>query len=391
MLVAHVSIIHKPLDTRVFRKQCRALAAAGYDVHLIVGGAPLEALDGVQFHSIAASYERPPLRRQLPRVARAARVAFALGASVYHLHDPHLIPLGLALKLRGARVIYDVHEDYPAKAATEHSDHLLRKRLKAGTWTVLEHLARKWLDSFVCASQALATRFPADRTVVVSNLPLHQEFTPATAVPQYHDRPNTVLYVGSLTRARGYFEITRALELLPAELDCTLRVVGYFRDQGVVRAASTLPPRGRIEMIPFQPYERVVREMLSAKIGIVLLHPLPNHADPARSNKLFEYMAAGLPVIASDHRQWRDIVRGIGCGLVVDPLDATAIAGAVEYLLTHPADAEAMGRRGRDAVCSGLNWDCDRARLVAFYRRLTADRTGTTAGTVRADRSNVAS
>jgi glycosyltransferase involved in cell wall biosynthesis len=84
-------------------------------------------------------------------------------------------------------------------------------------------------------------------------------------------------------------------------------------------------------------------------------------------------------------------VRGIGCGLVVDPLDATAIAGAVEYLLTHPADAEAMGRRGRDAVCSELNWDCDRARLVAFYRRLTADRTGTTAGTVRADRSNVAS
>lgn len=371
MRIAHVSIIHKPLDTRVFRKECRALAAAGYDVHLIVGGAPPGRLDGVRLHSIAATGERPPLRRQLPRIGRAARTAVSLRASVYHLHDPHLIPLGLALKVRGARVVYDVHEDYPAKAATEHTDHPLRKRCKAGMWTVLEQLARKWLDSFVCASPALAATFPADRTVVVGNLPLHREFTSATAVPPYRDRANTLLFVGSLTRARGYFEITRALELVPADLDCKLRLVGYFRDREVVRAACKSRARGTIEMVPFQPYERVVSEMLSAKIGLVVLHPLPNHADPARSNKLFEYMAAGLPVIASDLPRWRDIVRGIDCGLVVDPLDPSAIAAAVEFLLRHPGEAEAMGRRGREAVFSGLNWDSDRATLLAFYGELS--------------------
>ena len=381
MRVAHVSIIHKPLDTRVFRKQCRALAAAGYDVHLVVGGAPLGTLDGVRLHSIAASDERPPLRRQIPRFGRAAREAFALRASVYHLHDPHLIPLGLALKLRGTRVVYDVHEDYPAKAATEHADHALRKRLKTRTWRVLERIARKTLDSFVCASPELATRFPAARTIVVGNLPLHREFIPAAenSVRPYRERANMLLFVGSLTRARGFFEITRALELMPPELDCRLRAVGYFRDREVAHAASKLRARDRIEMVPFQPYERVIGEMLRARIGLVLLHPLPNHTDPLRSNKLFEYMSAGIPVIASDLPRWREIVRGIDCGLVVDPLDPTAIAEAIEYLLKHPAEAEAMGQRGREAVCSKLNWDADRERLVVFYRELTRPRTATAA------------
>ncbi len=375
MRVAHLSIIHKPLDTRVFRKQCRALAADGYEVHLVVGGAPEPDIDGVHLHSIAATDARPALRDQLPRLWRTAQVAFALRASVYHIHDPHLIGLGVILKRRGAQVVYDVHEDYPAKAHTEHADRRVRAALKALTWSMLERIARRTLDAFVCASPAIAAKFPADRTIVVGNLPLHREFAAprnGSARP-YGERSNTLLYVGSLTKTRGFFEITRALDLLPAERECRLRIVGHFRDGAVARAASALPASGRLEIIPFQPYGRVIEELLSARIGLVLLHPLPNHTDPIRSNKLFEYMSAGIPVIASDLPRWREIVLGVDCGLVVDPLDPAAIAAAIDYLLTHAPEAEAMGQRGRDAVLSQLNWDSDRARLLSLYRDLTGN------------------
>ncbi len=375
MRVAHLSIIHKPLDTRVFRKQCRALAADGYEVHLVVGGAPERAVEGVHLHSIAATDARPALRDQLPRLWRTARVAFALRASVYHLHDPHLIWLGVILKRRGAQVIYDVHEDYPAKARTEHADRRVHRALKALTWSTLERIARRALDAFVCASPAIAAKFPADRTVVVGNLPLHREFAAprnGSACP-YRERTNTLLYVGSLTKTRGFFEITRALDLLPAERECRLRVVGQFRDRTVARAATTSPTSGRLEIVPFQPYGRVIEELLSARIGLVLLHPLPNHTDPIRSNKLFEYMSAGIPVIASDLPRWREIVLGVDCGLVVNPLDPAAIAAAIDYLLTHASEAEAMGQRGREAVWSQLNWDSDRTRLLSLYRDLTSN------------------
>jgi glycosyltransferase involved in cell wall biosynthesis len=372
MRITHISILHRPFDTRIFAKQCTTLALAGHDVHLVVGGAPAEELDGVRLHTIASSTERPPARRQWPRFLRAWVRAFRLRPSTFHLHDPHLIPLGIVLKLAGSRVVYDVHEDYPAHARTKLAGHPVRSWLKASMWEALEWAAAHTLDRFVCASPAVAKRFPPDRTVVVHNFALHETFARARANGEfrpYAERSNTVVYAGDLSDIRGFWDMLEAIALVRADLDCRLRLIGRPRGSRIAQAAESAERVDPVEWA--EPFSEVVRELFAAKAGLVLLHEKPNH-EAIRSNKLFEYMAAGIPVIASDLPGWREIVLGTGCGLVAGPSDQAAVARAIEYLLTHPDEAEEMGERGRAAVRERFNWDGEAGRLLSLYRDLHA-------------------
>ena len=102
--------------------------------------------------------------------------------------------------------------------------------------------------------------------------------------------------------------------------------------------------------------------------GLVLFHPEPNHIN-AQPNKLFEYMSAGLPVIASHFPMWRRIVEDYDCGLCVNPQDPQAIAAAMIMLATHPERARLMGMNGRSAVMAKFNWEQEQQVLLDVYSR----------------------
>ncbi len=115
--------------------------------------------------------------------------------------------------------------------------------------------------------------------------------------------------------------------------------------------------------------DSVLRLLGASRIGLAVLHPEPNYLK-GHPTKLFEYMAAGIPVVASDFPLWRGIVEGAGCGLLVDPLDVRSMASAIERLLRHPEEADAMGKRGREAVEKRYNWSIEEGKLLDFYHRL---------------------
>jgi glycosyltransferase involved in cell wall biosynthesis len=104
----------------------------------------------------------------------------------------------------------------------------------------------------------------------------------------------------------------------------------------------------------------------------VTLHPIRTYLD-SLPVKMFEYMAAGIPVIASDFPLWREIVVGHKCGICVDPMDPRAIACAIDYLVAHPDVAREMGENGRRAARERYNWGHEEKRLLDFYGTLLAN------------------
>jgi glycosyltransferase involved in cell wall biosynthesis len=102
------------------------------------------------------------------------------------------------------------------------------------------------------------------------------------------------------------------------------------------------------------------------RMGLALFHPVPNHTE-AQPNKLFEYMSAGIPVIASNFPLWRRVVEDTQCGLLVDPLDLKEITEAIQWLLEHPIEAEEMGKRRQEAIRKHFNWDNEANKLLVPY------------------------
>jgi glycosyltransferase involved in cell wall biosynthesis len=103
--------------------------------------------------------------------------------------------------------------------------------------------------------------------------------------------------------------------------------------------------------------------------GLVTLQPVKNYID-ALPVKMFEYMSAGIPVIASNFPLWREIISKNDCGLLVNPLDAGAIAKAIDYMVLNPKEAERMGRNGRKAVETHYNWNQEEKNLLNFYEKI---------------------
>jgi len=125
----------------------------------------------------------------------------------------------------------------------------------------------------------------------------------------------------------------------------------------------------RVDLYGWVDRMKVSMILAECRAGLVLYYPEPNHIH-AQPNKLFEYMSAGLPVIASDFPLWREIIDGVGCGLLVDPKNPQEIANAMQWIIDHPDLAAEMGRRGRMAIDQRYNWEAESQSLISLYRGL---------------------
>jgi glycosyltransferase involved in cell wall biosynthesis len=343
-------------------KQCRGLAASGHQVCLVVAdGKGDEEREGVTILDVGKPNGR--LCRMTTSTRRIYRKAMSLDADVYHLHDPELIPVGLFLKLRGKTVVFDAHEDLPKQLLGKPYLGPVRLRMIAYLITYFERFACSRLDAIVTATPAIGEKFRRinDQTIVVNNYPLPTELHSASL---WATKKRLVCYVGSISAARGICEIIEAMSLVKS--NARLMLAGSFAEPDTESRVKSLPGWSRVDVAGYVDRARLRQLLGDSVAGLVIFHPLPNHVD-AQPNKLFEYMSAGIPVIASNFSLWKEIVDGTGCGLCVDPMDPSAIAAAIDQLVSDTGRAKRLGDTGRRAVLDQFNWPGEERKLHELY------------------------
>lgn len=364
MIVAHLTSAHKRNDTRIFLKMCLSLARDGHQVTQIVADGKGDSIcDGVQILDVGAPKGRLDRIRNAPK--RVLAKAVSLNADLYHLHDPELIPIGLKLKRLGMCVLIDFHEDVPKQLLGKPYLNKTALWCLSKSFGMFESYACKRFDGVIAATPFIRDKFLSlhHNTVDINNFPMLGEL--ATDV-EWGNKQAEVCYVGGIAQIRGIAEVCQAMGLVQTK--ARLNLCGGFSEPSVEQSVKAMLGWQQVNELGF--VDRLgVRDVLSRSVaGLVTFHPLPNHVD-AQPNKMFEYMSAGIPVIASDFPLWREIIQGNDCGLLVDPLDPAAIAQAIDYLVSNPTEAQRMGANGRKAVNERYNWAIEEQKLFAFYER----------------------
>lgn len=377
-IVCMLSSVHPARDKRVFEKEARSLSQAGLSVvHICPTGQGehpgTEVVAGVRIRRL------PRVSGLFGRLLRVPVLAYRAAeedAAVYHCNEVDSWIAGVvAAKLRNARVIFDVHEHYPSTFAAVHAPSWLRRPVEVATRTLLRMLS--WTtDGIVYAKATVAGDFPIpeERTALVRNLPPLRLLESAHgSAAHVRTRGVVAVHTGYTGRVRGWPQLLDALVQNESEGVQAL-FVGDFNDGSGDEFGKHVTRHGlsdRVRMVPWQPFEGAFHHLVQSDIGLILFQPgIQNHTF-ASPHKLFEYMLAGLPVIAPAFAlEVREIVSRHECGILIDPSKPSEIAGALARLAGAPELRREMGMRGREAVLGSLNWESEVTELYALYERL---------------------
>jgi glycosyltransferase involved in cell wall biosynthesis len=370
--VCIITTVHSPLDTRIFYREALSLAKR-YEVLIIASSEKDFTESGIKIKSLGLSKNR--FQRFLKGFA-AVRLAFAAKADVFHFQDPELIPVGIILKLFTRRpVIYDVHENNPEYILDKEwipSD--LLRRLTSFAVRLVEYIAAKILDGVVVVNEDLLNRFKKfnSNTELIINFP-NKNFGQKFLDNDVAKREKVALFLGGIQRSRGVFEILKLIRRFPKQ-NLKFLFIGSINDKNLQREILEFVrkeniSKNKFEMMPQISYTELPDYLNKAFVGIIpFLKTRNNYLGTPL--KMFEYMAYGLPIVASDFLFLGKFIREADCGLLIkNPEDTSEYKKAFDTL----DDSQLWGRfshNGRRAFLEKFAWENEEVKLFNLYKEV---------------------
>jgi O-antigen/teichoic acid export membrane protein/glycosyltransferase involved in cell wall biosynthesis len=378
--VCVMTSVHPAADVRI-QKQALSLSRAGHGVTLVAPAhLPKDGIDEMHVTLVQVRLPRSRPGRMVVGSLRILGAAMRARAILYHFHDPELLPVGLLLKTLGKTVVYDVHEDYPEQVKSKQYLPMFLRGAVSSLVGLAEKAIAARLDGVVCATDAIAAKFKHGRVVTVRNYsllsrsshpshPTNSSLATRNPQPVAPRLPFRLVYLsGTLTPGRGVTSMVRAMELLDDRFELVL--AGRFVTPEYEAEVRALAGFKRVRYIEPVPHGQVWGMYGECDAGLVCLLPLERYK-VSLPVKMFEFMAAGLPVIASDFPLFRELVEGNGCGICVDPEAPQRIASAARLLAGDAGLVRQMGEMGRKAVLEKYNWEAEAQTLLGLYRTLS--------------------
>lgn len=363
--ICHVTSLHSPDDTRIFYKECCSLAHY-YDVTLIAPNVTNYRKNGVNVVGVKLSKSR---FKRLAHLNVVLKKALEIDADIYHFHDPELISIGLKIKKYGKKVIFDSHEDVPAQILGKQYIPKLLRRPLSYLYSYYEKRHLSQYDALVTVTPHIVERFNKinSNTEMITNFPVVNDKITERKSISFQDR-HYVCFIGAVTPHYRHKFIINALE------NCNVKylLAGPVEDS-YLEELKSLKGWDKVDYRGIVPAEDVYIYMDQSFAGLVIPEYRPN-AGFKRGTigilKMYEYMLAGIPVIATDFDLWKEIIEGNECGICVNPFSAQEVTDAINFYLLNPETAKKHGENGRRAVLEHYSWATQESKLIELYRRL---------------------
>ncbi|MEF9984666.1 MAG: glycosyltransferase family 4 protein [Oscillospiraceae bacterium] len=357
--VCIITSVHHHDDIRIFHKEAKSLLFAGYDVFMLCPD-----FEGIEENIVCI--KMPIEKNKIKRIVYSWKTAFNfaknIDADIYHIHDPELIKTGKKLKRMGKKVIYDAHEDIGKQILSKSWINLgLRKIIAPIVEKYVIKNANKF-DLTICATDIIAEKF--NNSITIHNYPDEEEMERFYGNKKYNLRGNNICYVGAISNQRGTYEMVEAM----SKVDGKLLLAGDFENLELEQEIKTHKNYGKVEILGKLSRREVWEVFNESRVGLLVLKNTSAYVE-SMPIKLFEYMMAGLPVVASDFKLWRELI-GTGGAIFVDNQNVEEIENAVKYLLENPDIAYEMGQSGKKIAMKKYNLRIDRKKLLSAYEKI---------------------
>lgn len=367
--ICHLTSVHSIDDVRIFTKECTSLAANGFDVTII-------ACSDVAFEDVKNGVKRislkVPVKNLLQRFIKRSKAvykkAIEVDADIYHFHDPELLPLGLKLKNKGKKVIFDSHEFYGEQI--KEKDYIPKpiRWLTSYIYMKYEEYVCKRIDATIQVCTLAGKNYfekRAKKTIFIANTPIFKGDNKENIVS--FETKESAAYIGGLTFNRGITNIIKAAAIA----DVNLILGGIFFSNKYHAELKTLNEYSIVNYKGFLNDEQIQDILNICFAGLsTLLHISQYHKIDTFPTKVYNYMAAGIPVIISDTKYAKRIVEKYKIGICVNPTNIEEIANALIYLKNNKDVAKQMGANGRAAFEKTFNWQIEEKKIIELYRTL---------------------